>query len=214
MTLHNIHYAKYIVGWIHMAVAAALAWLLSKTWLPQPGQTDRMSTDDTHDRLDLTGADFDFQAGHTLPPGRPQPLDQRHGAALVDRDTHQASLTSTPAPVLDRAALALQDWREASGVIEGAIFWRLWKQRVGPALSTAAVGEIVQQRTHLAGPEGCFGGHSVRSGFLTEASHQGVALPANMQLTEPSSVSSVMGYFQAGGATADPAACDWNTGLF
>lgn len=115
--------------------------------------------------------------------------------------------TSTPdKPVLDRAALALQDWLDASSLTEGAIFRRLWKQRVGPALSPAAVGEIVQRRARLAGLEGDFGGHSLRSGFVTEASRQGVSLPAIMQLTEHRSVSSVVGYFQAGGATANPAA--------
>ncbi|WP_032974789.1 site-specific integrase [Stenotrophomonas sp. RIT309] len=128
---------------------------------------------------------------------------------LEHSKTQQAGVTATSTPdkpVLDRAALALQDWLEASGITEGAIFRRLWKQRVGPALSPAAVGEIVQRRARLAGLEGDFGGHSLRSGFVTEASRQGVALPAIMQLTEHRSVSSVMGYFQAGGAAANPAA--------
>lgn len=128
---------------------------------------------------------------------------------LEHSKTQQAGVTATSTPdkpVLDRAALALQDWLEASGIIEGAIFRRLWKQRVGPALSPAAVGEIVQRRARLAGLEGDFGGHSLRSGFVTEASRQGVALPAIMQLTEHRSVSSVVGYFQTGGATSNPAA--------
>lgn len=128
---------------------------------------------------------------------------------LEHSKTQQAGVTaaSTPdKPVLDRAALALEDWLEASGITEGAIFRRLWKQRVGPALSPAAVGEIVQRRARLAGLEGDFGGHSLRSGFVTEASRQGVALPAIMQLTEHRSVSSVMGYFQSGEAALNPAA--------
>lgn len=115
---------------------------------------------------------------------------------LEHSKTQQAGVTATSTPdkpVLDRAALALQDWLEASGITEGAIFRRLWKQRVGPALSPAAVGEIVQRRARLAGLEGDFGGHSLRSGFVTEASRQGVALPAIMQLTEHRSVSSVGG---------------------
>jgi site-specific recombinase XerD len=94
----------------------------------------------------------------------------------------------------------------ASGVSEGAIFRRLWKQRVGPALSPAAVGEIVQRRARLAGLEGDFGGHSLRSGFVTEASRQGVALPAIMAMTEHRAVTSVMGYYQAGGIADNPAA--------
>lgn len=128
---------------------------------------------------------------------------------LEHSKTQQAGVTasSTPdKPVLDRAALALENWLEASGITEGAIFRRLWKQRVGPALSPAAVGEIVQRRARQAGLEGDFGGHSLRSGFVTEASRQGVSLPAIMQLTEHRAVSSVIGYFQTGGATANPAA--------
>ncbi len=128
---------------------------------------------------------------------------------LEHSKTQQAGITasSTPdKPVLDRAALALEDWLEAADLTEGAIFRRLWKSRIGPALSPAAVGEIVQRRARLAGLEGDFGGHSLRSGFVTEASRQGVALPAIMQLTEHRSVSSVVGYFQTGGATANPAA--------
>lgn len=126
---------------------------------------------------------------------------------LEHSKTQQAGVTasSTPdKPVLDRAALALEDWLEASGITEGAIFRRLWKRRVGPALSPAAVGEVVQRQVHMAGLEGDFEGHSLRSGFVTEASRQGVSLPAIMQLTEHRAVSSVIGYFQAGGATANP----------
>ncbi len=128
---------------------------------------------------------------------------------LEQSETQQAGATarSTPdKPVLDRAALALQDWLDAAGIAEGAIFRRLRKKRVGPALSPAAVGEIVLRRARLAGLEGVSGGHSLRSGFVTDASRQGVALPAIMQLTEHRSVSSVVGYFQTGSAAANPAA--------
>lgn len=128
---------------------------------------------------------------------------------LEHSKTQQAGVTanSTPdKPVLDRAALAMEDWLEASGITEGAIFRRLWKRRIGPPLSPAAVGEIVQRRAQQAGLEGDFGGHSLRSGFVTEASRQGVSLPAIMQLTEHRAVSSVIGYFQTGVAAANPAA--------
>jgi len=108
--------------------------------------------------------------------------------------------------VLDRAAGALEAWLSAAGVTEGAMFRRLWKHRVDNALSPAAVGEIVQRRAKLAGLEGDFGAHSLHSGFVTEASRQGVSLPAIMAMTEHRAVSSVMGYFQAGGAADNPAA--------
>jgi len=69
--------------------------------------------------------------------------DQGHINRLEHSKTQQASVraTSTPEkPVLDRAALVLQDWLEASGAAEGAIFRRLWKQRVGPALTACGRG--------------------------------------------------------------------------
>ncbi|MCW0413208.1 hypothetical protein NB709_003084 [Xanthomonas sacchari] len=128
---------------------------------------------------------------------------------LEHSKTQQAGVTATSTPdkpVLDRVALALQDWLEMSGVTEGAIFRRLWRRRIGAALSPTAIGEIVQRRVRLAGLEGDFGGHSLRSGFVTEASRQGVALPAIMQLTEHRSVSSVIGYFHSGEASSNPAA--------
>ena len=73
-------------------------------------------------------------------------------------------------------------------------------------MSPAAVGEIVQRRARRAALAGDFGGHSLRSGFVTEASRQGVPLPAIMAMTEHRAVSSVMGYFQTGGAASNPAA--------
>lgn len=109
-------------------------------------------------------------------------------------------------PILDRAGRAMTDWIETSGLTEGAIFRRLWKNTIGPALSPAAVAEIVKRRARLAGLEGSFGGHSLRSGFVTEAGRQGVPLAAVMQMTEHRAVSSVIGYFQSGGAEQNPAA--------
>jgi hypothetical protein len=65
---------------------------------------------------------------------------------------------------------------------------------------------FVQRRAALAGIEGDFGGHSLRSGFVTEGGRKGVALPALMAMTEHRSVASVVGYFQAGGVAGNPAA--------
>lgn len=58
----------------------------------------------------------------------------------------------------------------------------------------------------MAGLEGDFGGHSLRSGFVTEGARQGIALPALMAMTEHRAVSSVIGYYQAGEASQNPAA--------
>ena len=123
--------------------------------------------------------------------------------------TQQAGVTvdSTPdKPILGRSAEALVAWLDAAEIQDGAIFRRIWKGRVGPALLPGSVASIVKRRARLAGLEGDFGAHSLRSGFVTEAGKQGVPLPAVMAMTEHRSVASVIGYFQIGAAQDNPAA--------
>lgn len=140
-------------------------------------------------------------------------LNRIDESAFVYRLEHGKTLQEGPKagstpdkPILGIAADALSAWLEASGVTEGPIFRRVWGDRVGPGLSPKAVADIVQRRARLAGLEGDFGGHSLRSGFITEGGRQGIALPALMAMTDHRSVASVVGYFQAGGAADNPAA--------
>ena len=123
--------------------------------------------------------------------------------------TQQAGVKvdSTPdKPILGRSAQALSAWLETARIREGAIFRRLWKGRVGPALLPGAVATVVKRRAAMAGLKGDFGAHSLRSGFVTEAGKQGAPLPAVMAMTEHRSVGSVIGYFQSGQAEDNPAA--------
>ena len=128
---------------------------------------------------------------------------------LEHSKTQQAgpSVTSTPdKPILGMAGHAMTAWLTASGLTDGAVFRRLWTNRIGEALSPAAVGAIVQRRAAKAGLKGSFGGHSLRSGFITGGARRGIALPALMAMTEHRSVASVIGYFQVSGAADNPAA--------
>lgn len=111
--------------------------------------------------------------------------------------TQQAgpSSTATPdKPVLGRAGGALAAWLSATDITEGPLFRRRWGERVVPALSPRAVAAIVQRRTLHAGLNGDFGGHSLRSGFITGGGRQGIALPALMALTEHRSVAQAIGF--------------------
>ncbi len=60
------------------------------------------------------------------------------------------------------------------------------------------MARIFQRRAKLAGLEGDWAAHSLRSGFVAEAGRQGVPLGEVMAMTEHRSVTTVMGYFQAG----------------
>jgi integrase len=103
-------------------------------------------------------------------------------------------------PLRGPAAQALAAWLAAAPAKTGPLFRRLYKGgKVGIAgLSADQVARIVQRRAKLAGLEGDWAAHSLRSGFVTEAGRQGVPLGEVMAMTEHRSVTTVMGYFQAG----------------
>ena len=102
-------------------------------------------------------------------------------------------------PVADKAADALTAWLEASNIIAGRIFRRIrGAATVAEPLSAQAVALIVKRRAQLAGLEGDFGAHSLRSGFVTEAGRQNIPLGDTMAMTGHRSIQTVMRYFQTG----------------
>jgi len=112
-------------------------------------------------------------------------------------------LASNHKPVMGRAAQALDAWLSASGVASGAIFRRVRRGGVvGSALGAEAVRKMVKARAELAGLEGDFGAHSLRSGFVTESGRQNMPLGETMVMTGHASVASVIGYHRAGNVLA------------
>lgn len=110
-------------------------------------------------------------------------------------------------PVLGSAADALSDWLEVSGITEGRIFRRVLKGgHLGDAISPASVSDIVKQRCALAGIEGNFSAHSLRSGFVTEAGRQNVTLPDTMAMTGHRTIATVLAYSRAGSSLLNKAA--------
>lgn len=103
-------------------------------------------------------------------------------------------------PLKGPAAQALTAWLELAHAETGPLFRRLYRGgKIGSdALSPDEVARIVQRRAKLAGLEGNYAAHSLRSGFVTEAGRQGAPLGEVMAMTEHRSVGTVMGYFQAG----------------
>jgi len=103
-------------------------------------------------------------------------------------------------PLRGEAAQALAAWLAAAPATTGPLFRRLHRGgTVGTtALTADHVARLVQRRAKLAGLEGDWAAHSLRSGFVTEAGRQGVPLGEVMAMTEHRGVGTVMGYFQAG----------------
>ncbi len=110
-------------------------------------------------------------------------------------------------PIVGIAGEALAIWLQASAITEGKIFRRVLKGgHLGGPLSPAAVRDIVQSRCTLAGLEGDFSAHSLRSGFVTEAGRQNVSLAETMSMTGHQNLSSMLGYFRAQSGELNPAA--------
>ncbi|MGQ7957902.1 site-specific integrase [Pseudomonas sp. SP16.1] len=103
-------------------------------------------------------------------------------------------------PLRGPAAQALSAWLEVAPAESGPLFRRIYRGgKVGTqGLSADQVARIVQRRAQLAGLDGDWAAHSLRSGFVTEAGRQGVPLGEVMAMTEHRSVGTVMGYVQAG----------------
>lgn len=127
--------------------------------------------------------------------------DQTYLYRLTHSKTDQAGTehnSDADKPITGVAAEALTDWLQASGVTTGAIFRRIRKTKAVEPLSGQAVGLIVKRRAQLAGLEGDFGAHSLRSGFVTEAGRQNVPIKEAMGLTGHRSLVTFMRYFQTG----------------
>ena len=134
---------------------------------------------------------------------------QLHDLRRLDADTwlYALGVTKTDSagmrrekPLQGVAAQALSAWLTEVPADGGPVFRRVYKGgRVGSdGLSGDQVARIVKRRAALAGLDGDWAAHSLRSGFVTEAGRQGVPLGEVMAMTEHRSVSTVMGYFQAG----------------
>jgi len=109
-------------------------------------------------------------------------------------------------PIAGPAAAALTAWLAASGVKSGPLFRRIRGRTVGEALAGQAVWLIVRRRARLAGLEGDYGAHSLRSGFVTESGRQNVSMKEAMAMTGHRSVQTFLRYFQPGRAQVSQAA--------
>jgi integrase len=145
-------------------------------------------------RSEIAGADMRSLRAHP---------DGGYSYELAHSKTNQSGedRPENDKPLVGTAAEALQEWLKASGIEDGAIFRRIRRGgHVGEALSPAAVREIVKKRCAAAGIQGDYSAHSLRSGFVTEASSKDVGLPEIMALTGHRSVQTMLGY-NRGGAT-------------
>jgi len=126
--------------------------------------------------------------------------DEQFVYRLLLSKTNQEGIDDghTAKPITGAAARALSDWLAAARIVEGRLFRSLRNGRVGESLTAHSVALIVKARAARAGLEGDFSGHSLRSGFVTEAGLQAKPLADVMRLSGHKSVPQAMAYYQHG----------------
>jgi integrase len=139
----------------------------------------------------LTVADVELQSEGLIVRVRRSKGDQE-GKGL-DKGIPYAS-----APALC-AVRALRTWLDAAGIKEGPIFRGVDRYgHVAPkALSDRTVARVVQRAAKAAGLDPArYGGHSLRSGFMSTAAEKGRPLEAIMRQTGHKSERVARGYIQ------------------
>ncbi|MBR1040748.1 site-specific integrase [Bradyrhizobium viridifuturi] len=93
---------------------------------------------------------------------------------------------------------ALREWLERADIKKGPLFRAIdrWEAVEGKALTPQSINLIVKRRCAMAGLDPReFAAHGLRSGYLTEAARQGVALLEAMQQSRHRSVQQAASYY-------------------
>jgi site-specific recombinase XerD len=103
---------------------------------------------------------------------------------------------------------ALRAWLDGSGVTDGAVFRRLSRAgTIGKPLSPQAVALIIKRRADTAGLNPAeFAGHSLRSGYATQAARDGHRTEQIAKTTRHKDQTVLAGYIHAGRGREDVAA--------
>ena len=103
-------------------------------------------------------------------------------------------------PILGQAAKALDRWLELSGIESGPLFRGVHRGgRLHAAMEGQTVYRMIKRLARKAGldPKD-FGAHSLRSGFITQAAREGIALPEAMAVSGHRTLAVAWGYYRAG----------------
>ena len=112
-------------------------------------------------------------------------------------------------PIFGQAGAALDAWLAMIGEDSGSLFRSVTHQGDGTdqPIRGEDVRRIIRRRAHLAGIDTAkVSAHSIRSGFVTEAARQGVAMLDTMALTTHRSVETLRRYYRPAELAANPAA--------
>lgn len=103
---------------------------------------------------------------------------------------------------------ALKDWLKAAHIHEGYVFRSIRKggRTLGNSLQPLAINQILKEYLEKAGYDpDCYGAHSLRSGFLTEAAEHGASLFKMLEVSRHKSTDMVLHYVRTANLFKDHA---------
>jgi integrase len=100
--------------------------------------------------------------------------------------------------IVGRPVEMLKAWMMRAGIVKGAVFRRIdrWGNVEERALTPQSVNLILKKRVAGVGLDPSdYSAHGLRSGFMTEAARQGIALPEAMAQSQHRSVQQAGRYY-------------------
>lgn len=172
------------------------------------GRAERLSA--LRDRAMLSVA---FSAGGrrrseiaSMSMGQIEMFDRNGSSAELKCRLHLSRTKTTDASdglsvmIVGRSVRDLQAWLDAAGITTGPIFRRVdrWGRIGTRAITAQSVNIAVKRRAAAVNldPDD-FSAHGLRSGYMTEALHQGLSLPEAMSQSGHRSVQQAASYFRA-----------------
>lgn len=129
-----------------------------------------------------------------------EPVDNGYLATLSKHKTVRHTREALKFPILGQAARALDRWLEISGIDAGPVFRGVHRGgRLRPTMEGQTIYRMIKRLAKKAGlSPGDYGAHSLRSGFITQAAREGIALPEAMAVSGHRSLAVAWGYYRAG----------------
>ena len=136
------------------------------------------------------------------------PVKGGYLATLGQHKTVEVTGEALKFPILGSAAKALDRWLDRSGIESGPVFRGIHRSgRLLGAMHGQTILRMVRRLAKAAGlPELDYGAHSLRSGFITQAAREGIALPEAMAVSGHRTLAVAWGYYRAGNILENAAA--------
>lgn len=132
------------------------------------------------------------------PDDKDSPLLPCMAIALGRTKIGQADDDDSRVLLIGSPVAALREWIERADIKKGAVFRAIdqWEAVDERALTPQAINLILKRRCAMAGLDRSeFSAHGLRSGYLTEAARNGVALPAAMRQSQHRSIQQAARYY-------------------